>query len=355
MIKWLGTVLTLLVCLNGPASAENLTKKSEGHFITDKTPGKLAMKPGQRLIIHAASTLAGEMNLKAGGNDCRFEYWKLLKTPTKVEAADYAKLIGVEVETIQDAVVLSFHAPVPAPWSGTNNSGRLSIDIKIPEGCPVEVNTAYFDVTAVGPFSEFTVTESLSKVDIAKVIGGVDVKVSNRPLNIKDVVGKVAASNKYDRIRLENIDTGDDLGIVSNEHGEIIIEGYRGGLDVRTSYDRLVGQHLFLTGDRNRVKNISALISLSFDSLTTGSIRVNNQYENISLEIAHRVDAEFICKIGENGLITADHLDFVPDLVDESRLEFTSGEGQAEVRVTARGSGEITINGPNKKDITGGK
>jgi hypothetical protein len=126
-------------------------------------------------------------------------------------------------------------------------------------------------------------------------------------------------------------------------------------LDARASYDRVIGQNLFLSGSKNRVKNVSALINLSFDSLTTGQLRINNKYEDIILEIKHRADARFICKSGEEGAITADHLDLIPVLVEEGRLEFVSGEGSAEVRLTARESGDITINGPGKTDVTGGK
>ena len=350
---WMALML-LAVWLNW-AAAQSLTKKAEGVFISDAMQGKIAMKSNQRLVIDAASTLSGELILTAGGNDCHFSYQKLLKTPTKVEAAQYAEAIKVEIDQQKDVIILSLRAPASPPWSGTNNSGRLMIEVTIPANCPVEVNSAYFDITAVGPFSEFIVPESLSKVQVEKVRGNVEIKVSNRPLVIKDVTGAVTATNKYDKLRLENIDTGDKLATIRNEHGEISIDGLRGELDARTSYDNIVAQNLFLYGSKNSVKNISALISLSFDSLTTGKIRVNNQYEHIIVEIKNRVDAQFICKVGEDATVSADHMDIVPVMVDENRLEFISGEGTAEIRLYANGSGNITINRPKQPNVAGGK
>lgn len=351
MIKSLGIGLTFLTLLFNVVVAETVTKKAEGLFISDKAKGKIAMETGQRVIINAASTLGGELTLNAGSGNCKYTYAKILKTPTRVEAEEYAEVISVEVEKVKDAVVISLRAPARAPWAGTTNSGRLTIEIFIPDNCAVEINTAYFGISATGPFSEFKIPESLSRVEIENVNGPVEVKVSNRPLIIKNVVGKLLATNKYGRLRLENIDTGENGGTVRNERGEISIDGYRGGLDARTSYDLIIGQNLFLTGNKNRIKNTSAAINLTFDSLTTGKLRINNQYENINLEIRNRVDAQFICKTGEDGAVTAEHLDIVPLLVDENRLEFRSGKGTAEIRLTARKSGDITINGQNRQAL----
>lgn len=355
MMKSLGIGAALLTLLVGAATAQTLIKKEDGVFISEKTAGKIAMKPGQRLIINAASTLGGELTLKSGGSDCQYVYTKLLKTPTKVEAGEYASVISVEAEQQKDAVILSLRAPAQAPWSGSYNSGRLIIDVTLPPKCIIEINSAYFDIDAVGPFSEFLVSESLSKVQVENVSAVTDIKVSNRPLNIKNITGRLSATNKYGRIKLENVDTGEEFGTVRNEHGEIVITGYRGGLDARTSYDQINAQDLFLTGSKNRFKNISAPINVVFDSLVDGTIRINNQYQHVNLEIRNRTDAQFICKAGERSTITADKLDLVPTMVDESRLEFICGRGKAEVRITARESGDITIIGPGAANMAGGR
>jgi len=350
---WWGLVLVLLGCAG--LSAQTLTKSTEGVFVTDGTEGKIAMSKGRRLIIGAAGTLGGDITLKTGAKECRYVYKKLLKTPSKVEAADYAALISVVVDLQKEDVVMSLQTPDKVPWAGTNNSGRLAIEITLPESCAVQINAVYFNVEAVGPFREFIVSESLSKVDVQKVRGDVDVRVSNRPLSIKDVRGTLFATNKYGRIRLENIDTGEGLGTIRNEHGEVSIDAYRGGLDLRTSYDNIVGQHLFLSGSKNRVKNVSGLVTLEFDSLTTGKLRMSNTYSPISLNIANAVSAKFICKIGDGSRVTAENMEMTPDLVYESRLEFIAGGGEAEVRLTTDGSGDITIIGPNKGAVAGGK
>jgi len=354
MRKYLGMGTALLVLMFSVASAQSLIKKDEGLFMTEKAVGKISMKPGQRLIINAASSLGGELTLRAKGNECQFVYNKVLKTPTKVEAGEYAQVISVEAEQEKDDIILSFRAPARAPWSGTNYSGRLMVEVDIPPECKVEINSAYFDIEAVGPFTEFVVSESLSKVQVEKVVGSTDIKVSNRSLNIRDVTGNLSAINKYGRIKLENINTEDQFGTVRNEHGEVVISGYRGGLDVRTSYDQISGQDMFLTGPKNRFKNISAPINLTLDSLTEGTIRINNQYQHVNLEIKGRTDARFILKGGESSTITADKLILSPTLVDESRLEFESEAGKAEVRITVRESGDISITGPGTTDMAGG-
>jgi len=334
----------------GRMNAQGLVKSEDGLFMTKAVDSTVAMTKGQRLVINAANTMGGQIFLTTGSAVCSYSYRKILKTPTKVEAAEYADLITVEVERERDEVIFNLRAPARVPWSGTNNSGRLEIHIKIPDSSAVLINTAYFDVDAVGPFSEFSVTETLNKVDVRTVRGPVDVRVSNRPLTIKDVRGAVFAANQYGLIRLENIDTGDDMATIRNEHGEISMDMFRGGCDLRNSYDRIVAQRVYLTGSKNRIKNVSGLITLEFDSLSTGKVRVNNSYGPISINIKNRTDAEFICKTDEGSRVIADHMDMTPTLVYDTRLEFETGDGAAEVRLTTTGSGDITIVGPGTKE-----
>ncbi len=343
------TAVLIAVALCGQLSAQGLIKSDDGLFMTKKADSSVVMTKGQTLVINSANTLAGTIVITTGNSACNFNYRKILKTPTKVEAADYASLISVEVEQKRDQVIFNLRAPARAPWSGTNNSGRLEIHIEIPENSGVRINTSYFDIDAVGPFSAFSVTESLNKVDVRTVRGPVDVRVSNRALTIKDVRGSVFATNKYGLIRLENIDTGDETATVRNEHGEISMDMFRGGCDLRNSYDRIVAQRLYLTGSKNRIKNVSGLITLEFDSLSTGKLRVNNSYSPISVNIKNRVDAEFICKTDEGSRVIAEHMDMTPTLVYDTRLEFDTGDGAAEVRLTTTGSGDIDIVGPGSK------
>ena len=336
------------------AGAESLTKNDQGIFVSDKQEAQMPMNRGQALVINAASTLGGEIVLKAGADRCRYSYKKLLKTPAKTEAEEYAQAITVEMEAVKEKLILSLRAPARAPWEGSDNSGRLQVQIFLPDSCSVQINTAYFDVEAMGPFAEVIIPGTLCKTRVEKVRGSAEINVSNRPLTIRDARGQLAITNKFGPIHLENIETDARGGTVYNENGEIRIDTYRGGIDARTSYARLTAQHLFLTGLDNRVKNTSSLIDLSFDSLTSGSFRINNQYGTINIEIGGRVDARFICKIGEGSTVTAERLDVEPAVVEDNRLEFLSGQGTGEVRVTARGEGDIVIAGPGTSDIEGG-
>jgi hypothetical protein len=343
------TAVLIAAALCGQLNAQGLVKSEDGLYMTKEVDSTVAMTKGQMLVINAANMLGGKIFVTAGGSACKYSFKKVLKTPSRVEAAEYAGLITVEVERQRDKVIFNLRAPARAPWSGTNNAGRLDIYIKIPENSGVRINTSYFDIDGVGPFSEFSVTETLNKVDVRTVRGPVDVRVSNRPLTIKDVRGSVFATNQYGSIRLENIDTGDEMATIRNEHGEISIDMFRGGCDLRNSYDRIVAQRLYLTGSKNRIKNVSGLITLEFDSLSTGKLRVNNSYSPISVNINNRVDAEFICKTDEGSRVIADHMDMTPTLVYDTRLEFETGDAAAEVRLTATGSGDINIVGPGTK------
>jgi len=341
----------LFMCaLAGAATSQGLVKDANGVFVARAVEGQAAMTPAQKLVINAASSLGGAITLTAGASQCRYSYNKRLNTPTKTEAAKYAEVISVDIEERRDEIVFYLRAPARAPWSGTSNSGRVDIHIKIPDNCRVQMNTAYFDIEADGPFAEFEVTETLSTVRVENVRGRLDARVSNRPLSVHDVRGQVFVSNKYSSIRLEDIDTGELSATIRNEHGEISLDECRGSFDLRTSYDRIIGRHLFLTGSENRIKNVSGVINLELDSLTTGNLRINNNYGSIWLSIRNRIDADFICKIEEGNRVIAEQMDMIPSLVYDTRLEFTAGEGEAEVRLTTNGSGDINIVGPGTEE-----
>ena len=82
-----GGIIAIALC--SQLAAQGLIKSGEGLFETKSVKNTVAMAKGQRLVINAASTLAGQIALTTGGSACTYSYKKLLKTPTKVEAAEY--------------------------------------------------------------------------------------------------------------------------------------------------------------------------------------------------------------------------------------------------------------------------
>ncbi|NMC44070.1 MAG: hypothetical protein GYA46_09150 [candidate division Zixibacteria bacterium] len=340
--------IMLLTAYGASHAAEPLTRDRDGVFVGNRLEQTAALKSGQTVTITGVASLAGSLTITADGRECRVACRKLLKAPDRQEAESYAHLISVEVVTAPDGLTIDLRAPAKAPWSGTGNSARLELQIAVPEKCAIKIATAYFDIAAVGPFSEFVVNESLSKVSVENVDGATEIKVSNRPLAVKGLRGKVVLVNRYSDITMEDIDTGEETGLISNDNGEVDITRYRGGLDLRTSYDRIVARQLFLTGGRNRVKNVSGPVALSFDSLTAGKLRITNEYGPVTLDILGRVDARFVCREADGGKTVAEHMTMEPTVVYDNRLEFVTGDQTAEVRVTTTGDGDIIINGPDR-------
>lgn len=350
MIKW-ACIVAMILALSGQAlMAEKVTSRKAGIFVGVDFEEDFDFPEGEILTINSAATLSGSIVVTAGAERARIVYRKALKTGSKSEAKEFAEAIKVEIDRDSEGPVLSLRAPSNAPWSGTNKSGKLELEVFLPDDRSLIFNTSYFDIEAIGPFAELTVTESLSRIRVENVRLATNIKVSNRPLTAVNLSGKLAISNKYGRIKLERVNTGEETGTVRNEHGEIIINSYQGSLDVRTSYDRLTARNLYLTGSKNRIKNVSAPILLEFDSLNTGNFRINNQYEQITLNIAGQVAARFICKNGETGRVVVEHMTIEPTLVYDNRLEFTAGSdigaNAAEVRISAKEAGNIIINGP---------
>ena len=348
MIRKFIIALLVIPLLSAWLSAETITLRNDNIYFGETQILTPEVKAKDRLIINAAGTLSGQLTIKAGGSSCRIELIKKMKAGSESEAKEYAAAITADYKNTKEGVVLSLRAPSRVPWFGTGNSANLDVTITIPKKTILEINTAYFDITATGPFAGFYVSESLSQVSIDGVIGPVEVKASNRPMLLKNITGRVVATNIYGRIRLENISTESDDATIRNENGEIQIDRFVGSLELSTSYAEIKAENITLLGQRNRIKNISAPIELTLDSLTSGKLRVNNNYGMITLNFNGPVDATFICKIGEESKINASGFVLEPSLVYDDRLEFDVGEATAEVRVTARGDGNIIISGPDE-------
>lgn len=353
MIRYMISIGIICFLLVSVISAESVKKKKGGIYSGESQLITVILQGKQNVVINAAKSLSGKMYLGAGGKNCRISYQKNMKTSDEAEAISYAELISVDVDNQVSGVTVWLRAPAEAPWTGSNNSASLDVRIDVPVGSQIQINTAYFDIDAVGPFEEFVVTESLSKVTVNKVKGLTDINVSNRPLVLKNITGTLKAKNKYENIKLENIKTGEQSAIIRNENGEISIESFTGSIDVGTSYGILSGRGMSLFGNRNRVKNLSGPISLDLDSLSAGRLRVNNQYGKIVLGITGRVDAAFICKFGSDSFVKAEGFSFEPTLVYDERLEFDVGDAAAEVRLTVKGDGNILINGPDSGQLAG--
>ncbi|MFH1699504.1 MAG: hypothetical protein ABIE07_02860 [Candidatus Zixiibacteriota bacterium] len=354
MIRATIAICALCITLALSISAENINEQKDGIFTGESNLITVIFAGVEKVIINSANSISGNLYLGAGGKHCRISYQKKMKTASKAEAATYADLISVDVDNQPTAATVWLRAPADAPWSGSNNSASLDVRIDVPIGCQIEINTAYFDIDAAGPFDEFVVSESLSKVTVSKVTRLTDINISNRPLVLKNISGDLKAKNKYEKIKLENIKTGDRTAIIRNENGEISIDSFAGSMDIGTSYGLIIGKKISLVGDRNRVKNVSAPINIELDSLTSGRIRLNNQYSQIVLHITGQVDASFICKFGPDSFVKAEGFLFEPTLVYDERLEFDVGNAAAEARLSIKGDGNIIINGPDSDHLAGG-
>jgi len=347
MIRRLLVTVAIIVAGWQFAAAETITRENNDMYVGEQFSQEFSMHSGQRISINAATSITGTVTITAGAADGLIEYRKQLKAPSRSEAASYADLIKVEMDSNSEGVVIYFRTPSRVPWAGTNNSGRLDVNISIPDDCLVRINSAYFDIKAVGPFTEMMIAEALSKVEVEGVHGETEIRVSNRPLTVRNISGKLFVSNKYEIIRLEDIDLGDEIGTVINDNGEIDIKSYTGGLDARTTYERIYAEGICLIGDRNRIKNVSSPIVLKMDSLVAGDMRITNQYGSVELDISGPVDARFTCKNAEEGKVVAEGLTMEPTLIYDNRLEFITGNETADVRITTRYDGDIIINGPN--------
>ncbi len=346
-IRFVKTFLICSILLSfSLASAQDVVEGSRGQYRTEMSSGNATMSPGDRIRIVSTNFLSGTINIRTSGTDrAEFEFHKLMKVEDRATAVDYANLIGVSLENSGGLVKLYLQTPNPAPWSGTDNSGKIEGRLTIPEGCAVEFEAVYFDVEMDGVFKSVKNRSSFGKLTISGVQEELDVSSSNRDITVKNITGEISISASYADINIQNMESDGPAAYIRNENGNITISDFSGAFDVRNDFGRIKIDDADLTDERSRIRGSYSPIKVTIAEMNDAGLTIRNNNEDIELKVPVESSADYSLKVEGNGDINATGLKIVPTYVDYNRLDFKTGDGESRVRVSVGGKGNINITG----------
>ena len=343
-------VFVLFVISLSAVHSQEIFRVKEGVYSTNSITTTMQNISGNKISIESASTLWGKLSIVTSEKkEITITYYKKAKTDSKSTAIDYIDLIAVELHKVAGGVRLQMRASNPAPWSGTSESAWVEAELTVPERTSLDIDAQFFRIEADGPFSEVTVAPSLERIDIADVNGRLDVQTANQQVSIADITGDISVVTSHASLEAYNIVSDDKQAVFRNEYGDITIDGFVGELNVKTSYGRVDISDYQPLKKRNIIRGQYGPINVDISHITDAQVVIANRLEDIDLGLPRDISAMLTLAVSEDSKIEVSNLLFQTDLVEQNRLSLITGSGDATIRGTIRGKGNIYVRGLDNK------
>lgn len=345
MKQYLISLLALLA-FSSVASAQEVFLREHGLFSTKEITSTTQLGKLNRLVIRSAVNLSGKITINStAGRQIKLTFTKQARTQTSGDATNFIDLISVTMTTVADETRLEMRAPNPAPWDPETEAGIVEATLSVPPECSVEIEAHQFDVNAIGPIRGLVVMSSLGGVNATTITELTDITTANRRVEVTNLSGDIAVATSNSSIIARDINSTKGQARFRNDGGEIKIQRFRGGINLKNSFGRTDISEFEPQGNSNYIRSSSGPIILEIKSLNDAQIVISNQYEDIEVSIPDTMSAYMSLKVDEDGTIEATHFPFKTDLVERNRLNLHTGQGKGEISGTVRGKGNIFIRG----------
>ncbi len=340
------SALALLGLLAASASAQEVIERESGVFATEKIAMRKAVGSRAKIQLVAAVNLSGTIRIATQLSDTiDIKYVKTAKASDRSQAIDFIDLISVVIEGRPESPVVKMRAPNPAPWSGTDYSGRVELEIIAPSDAEIEILAPPFDVTTVGPLRALDVPESLGGMDISNITESLNITTANRAVTLKDITGQISVVTTRETLVARDIKCLEDQARFRNEGGDIELIGVVGSVNIKTSYGRINVEKFTARGQSSYIRGSSEPVSIEVLEMKEGQLVVSNRQEDIEIVVPDTLSAFYSLAVDDEGVIEASNFPFTPDLVEHNRLNLQSGDGRVDIGVTIKGKGNIYIRG----------
>lgn len=345
-------LIAILPAITGVgANAQDVFKKDDGLFTTRDISLKQSMNGTTNVLIRSAEQLSGRLEIITS-NDATISvvYRKQARTSSRSRALDFIDLISVSLNVLPDGAHLQLRAPNPPPWNNQVESGKVDVLMTVPEGCQIEIEATYFDVSASGPFKSVVIPSSLGRLEISKVTELLDVVTANRRVTLDSISGRISVTTTNSSLLARSIRSLDEQARFRNENGDIRIDGFTGSINAKNSYGRITIVDFEPRGEGNFIRGSSAPIMLWISRMTEGQLDISNRHEDIDITVPESLSAYFSLAVDNDGVIEATDLSFQTDLVRFNRLNLLTGDGAVDISGSIRGKGNIFVRGTSSDE-----
>lgn len=342
---WIPAIL-LPVFLTPAITAQEVFKREKGVYVTEEISATMLITADATVLIASAVYLSGKLTILSEESDSlKITYIKVAKATDRSVAIDYIDLISVLLEGRPQAPVVKLRSPNPAPWSGSNNSGRVEATIHVPPGVQIEIDAQTFDVTARGPLRALDIPKSLGRIDISGITERLFVTTANRRVTVADITGKISIATSNSSLIARSLTSLEEQARLRNDGGDIRITGFVGSINARNSFGRITLRDFEPRGEGSYIRGASGPVSVEIVQMSEGQVVITNRQEDIDISVPDTLSAFFNLSVGDNGIIETSNFPFIPDLVQRTRLSLQAGDGRVDIRGTIKGRGNIYVRG----------
>ncbi len=347
------TLVVVFLLTAGSALAQRIEKISGSRFETETLTHEVAEESFGNLSFTSSSYIGGKLKLVA--SDCttpQVTYRKLFKANSLQQAEEFAEYIAVEIEELENELAVSVQSKSRPPWSGTNFSGRVDVQIELPanEELRIYVRTSSYSIEIYGPFASVDVSNEFGAIEVAQISRKVKISTDNGKVTVRDCTGPVTVRTSSRPITLKNVDS--KLGTVRlrNAHGKIALDSVRGEIDARTEFASISGTALAFESGRSKLRTENADIRLEAIEIN-GDLTLINSHGKIDLEIPDNTSAEYTLQVDEGGRIYTKDILIKIDRVMQTLVTGSSGGRQNRIDIDMRGVGTITLTGKPQSEL----
>lgn len=341
-----GVIPAILLLAVASAAGQEIRQLPNGIYSTDTLTAAVAAGDGTTIYVKSAINLAGSLTVKGVAADgLKVAFVKQAKAASMSQAIDFIDLVAVTAYEGPNSAYVEFRAPNPAPWSGTDYSGRIEAVLLAPEGASVEIDAYYYDVSVEGPLAGLVIPESLGQLDISDITENLEVATANRRINLENISGRISAATSNSALSARTIKCLQSQARFRNEGGDIQIIDFEGAINAKNDFGRITIEDFRPRGQSSFIRNSSAPIMIEISDMAEGQLVVSNRHEDIDISIPDTLSAYFSLTVGDNGVIETSGFPVRSELVERNRLNLISGDGKVDINGSVRGEGNIYIRG----------
>jgi hypothetical protein len=345
-LKPVALIGLFLFVLATTAAGQDVVERDDGIYSTDDIIVGRSIDSNAQIKIASASYLSGELTIKTADTAAmRITYRKVAKAADRSQAIDFIDLISVVVSGRPEAPEIKLRSPNPAPWSGTDYSGRVEAELVVPVGSEILIEATMFDVTVIGPLKGLEIPESLGRIDVQHITERLNVVTANRRVTVYDISGDISISTTNSSIIAESLNAGTGQARFRNEGGDIRVENLIGSVNARNRFGRITLEDFEPRGEGSFIRGGSGPVLVDIRQMSEGQLVITNRQEDIEIIVPDSLSAFYTLSVGEDGLIEAGNFSFTPDLVQRDRLSLQSGDGDVDIRGSIKGKGNIYVRG----------
>lgn len=342
------TAIILILSTGQFCTGQEIHLEADNLYSTRKLLSTASMGMGNSIVIRSASALRGNLTITASDtNEISLTYYKKARAEPKSSAVDYIDLIAVDLNTIPEGGRLEMRAPNPPPWEN-GDYGMVEAELIVPESCTVDIDAVYFDVEATGPFKALVNTTSLGRLNVTDVTARLDLSTANRRVTVEKISSDISISTSNSTLVARDITSLTESAYFRNNGGDLLIDGFIGGINAKNSYGRIDITNFQPYGSKSYVRCTSGPIMINITKMSDGQLLVNNRYEDIELMIPIDLSAVVSLAVDDGGRIEADDFLFETELVEPNRLNLITGNGDGLISGSIRGKGNIYVRGTDE-------